>query len=117
MKVPTIEEFNEWIDKHPELYEKFYEESQAREKKITMQQMSSPISLGCVQWPDEWTKLSVHKNEPYTQDTNVYKFISDYLEGCEYLRRKFLETQDIKYYECLMEILPHCIYEHIVDNC
>lgn len=87
-----------------------------KEKEIALRHLSRPISMDVLQWPDEWTKLRVYQNEPYAQDTYAREFFSDYLEGCEYIRRKFLETKDIKYYECLMKILPHCIYEHIVDN-
>ena len=72
----------------------------------TMHKLSStPITLDCFEMGD-YTSLKIYDKEPWSPDDytdNIWEWIID---TCEILRKRYLETEDKRYWKELIRLLP-----------
>ena len=70
---------------------------------------TTPITWDCFELNDysyESSILPVYDNEPYNIDTSVNDMWEEIIGYCETLRKRYLETKDMKYWKELIRILP-----------
>lgn len=70
---------------------------------------TTPITWDCFEFNDysyESSILPVYDNEPYNIDTSVNDMWEEIIGYCETLRKRYLETKDMKYWKELIRILP-----------
>lgn len=67
---------------------------------------STPITIDCFETDDLVEDLKVFDNEPYDIDETVQDAWESVINICETLRKRYLETKDIRYWKELIRILP-----------
>lgn len=67
---------------------------------------STPITLDCFEIDDYNDDLLLFDKEPYNIDETVGDGVEYIINMCETLRKKYLETKDIKYWKELIRWLP-----------
>lgn len=67
---------------------------------------STPITLECFETDDYERNLKIFANEPYNYDEYMDDCVERIIDICEGLRRKYIETKDIKYWKELIRWLP-----------
>lgn len=67
---------------------------------------STPIALDCFEIDDYNDDLLLFDNESYNIDETVSDGVEYIIDMCETLRKKYLETRDIKYWKELIRWLP-----------
>lgn len=67
---------------------------------------STPITLECFEIDDYEQGLKVYDEEPYNIDTFVSDCVGNLIDFLETLRRRYLETKDIRYWKELIRWLP-----------
>ena len=67
---------------------------------------STPITIDCFETDDLVEDLKVFDNEPYNIDETVQDAWESVINICETLRKRYLETKDIRYWKELIRILP-----------
>lgn len=68
---------------------------------------SKPITIDCFETDDYNGDLIVYDREPYDIDMQVDECVKDeIIEFCETLRRRYLETNDKRYWKELIRWLP-----------
>ena len=73
----------------------------------TMHKLTSkPITIDCFEIDDFNHSLKVYDKEPYNIDTVIDDVWEDIICACETLRKRYLETNDKKYWKELVRILP-----------
>ena len=55
---------------------------------------------------DDFDKVKVYDREPYNIDTYIDEVWDQLIEVCETLRRRYIETKDVRYWKELIRILP-----------
>ena len=65
-----------------------------------------PITRACFEFDDYHHYLKVYDREPYNEDYLMDDIWDDIINACETLRRRFLETNDSRYWKELIRILP-----------
>ena len=68
---------------------------------------STPITLDCFEIDDYNESIFDDKADPMLQETKVYHHINDLIEFLEYLRQKYNETKDKRYWKELIRWLPN----------
>ena len=68
---------------------------------------STPITLDCFETDDYNESIFDDKADPMLQETKVYHHVNDLIEFLEYLRQKYLETKDKRYWKELIRWLPN----------
>ena len=66
---------------------------------------STPITKDCFEI-DDYNNMKVYDREPYNIDTYTDEVWEQLIEVCETLRKRYLETKDIRYWKELIRILP-----------
>jgi hypothetical protein len=66
---------------------------------------STPITKECFEI-DDYKNIKLYDKEPYNPDTYMDDVWNELIEVCEVLRKRFLETKDIRYWKELIRILP-----------
>lgn len=66
---------------------------------------STPITKACFEM-DDYEDMKVYDNEPYDIDEYTDDIWEDIINACETLRKRYLETKDIKYWKELIRLLP-----------
>ena len=73
----------------------------------TMHKLTSkPITIECFEGGDYNGILKVYNGEPYNEDFTINDIWNDILNHCETLRKRFLETKDVRYWKELIRLLP-----------
>jgi len=73
----------------------------------TMHKLSStPITKDCFEMDDYNGSLKMYDNEPYNIDEYVDDMWDSIICYCETLRKRYLETKDIRYWKELIRVLP-----------
>lgn len=67
---------------------------------------STPITLDCFEIDDFDNTLKVFDNEPYNFDSYLGDCVNDIIDICEVLRKRYLETKDMRYWKELIRWLP-----------
>ena len=70
---------------------------------------TTPIDFRCFEFDDyhyETSILPIYENEPYNIDTSINDMWEEVINYCETLRKRYLETKDIRYWKELVRILP-----------
>jgi len=67
---------------------------------------STPITMDCFEMDDFDETTKVFDCEPYNPDVYIKECWEHIIEICEYLRQRFNETKDKKYWKELIRILP-----------
>ena len=67
---------------------------------------TTPITRDCFEMGDCDGSLKVFDNEPYKQDEFVYDIWDFTICYCETLRKRYLETKDVRYWKELIRLLP-----------
>ena len=70
---------------------------------------TTPIDFTCFELDDynyETSILPVYDNEPYNIDTSINDMWEEIIGYCETLRKRYLETKDVRYWKELVRILP-----------
>jgi len=67
---------------------------------------STPITRECFEIDDFDGNLIVFENYPYSPEETVNDIWDSVIDVCESLRKRYLETKDIKYWKELIRILP-----------
>ena len=68
---------------------------------------STPIALDCFETDDYNESIFDDKADPMLQETKVYHHVNDLIEFLEYLRQKYNETKDKRYWKELIRWLPN----------
>lgn len=68
---------------------------------------STPITLDCFEIDDYNESIFDDKADPMLQETKVYHHVNDLIEFLEYLRQKYNETKDKRYWKELIRWLPN----------
>ena len=66
---------------------------------------STPITKDCFEM-DDYSNCLVYDNEPYGIDSYTDDIWDEIICHCETLRKRYLETKDIKYWKELIRLLP-----------
>ena len=66
---------------------------------------STPITMDCFEI-DDYENIKIYDREPYNIDTYIDDVWEQLIEVCETLRKRYLETKDIRYWKELIRILP-----------
>ena len=66
---------------------------------------STPIIMDCFE-TDDYENVKLYDREPYNIDTYMDDAWEQLIEVCETLRKRYLETKDIRYWKELIRILP-----------
>ena len=66
---------------------------------------STPITPECFEM-DDHENIKLYDREPYNPDTYMNEVWEELIEVCECLRKRYLETRDIRYWKELIRILP-----------
>ena len=64
---------------------------------------------------EKWADIKVFEGEPYTPDTYVPEFLSDYLVGLEYLRQTFNRDKNMDVYNALINAMPVGLFFALYD--
>lgn len=67
---------------------------------------STPITLDCFEIQDYNSELKVYNKEPYQEDSLVFDHVNDIIEFCETLRKRYVESKDVRYWKELVRWLP-----------
>lgn len=67
---------------------------------------TTPITLDCFDTDDFVEDLMVFENEPYNYDEYTKDVAEHIIDICETLRKRYLETKDIRYWKELIRWLP-----------
>ena len=67
---------------------------------------STPITKDCFEMDDYNGSLKVYDREPYNIDDYIDDIWDNIIDYCETLRKRYLETKDMKYWKELIRILP-----------
>jgi hypothetical protein len=67
---------------------------------------STPITRECFEMDDYDSSLLVYNQEPYNPDAYIDDIWDDIICHCECLRKRYLETKDIRYWKELIRLLP-----------
>lgn len=68
---------------------------------------STPITLDRFEMDDYDGSLKVYDREPYNIDEYVDDIWDNIIDYCETLRKRYLETKDVRYWKELVRILPN----------
>lgn len=66
---------------------------------------TTPITKECFEM-DDYENMKVYDNEPYNIDDYTDDVWEDIINACETLRKRYLETKDIRYWKELIRLLP-----------
>jgi len=66
---------------------------------------STPITKDCFEM-DDYENIKVYDNEPYDIDDYTDDIWDEIIGHCETLRKRYLETKDIRYWKELIRLLP-----------
>ena len=73
----------------------------------TMHKLSStPITKECFEMDDFDEDMMMYEKEPYMPDTYMSEFWDMFINDLEYLREKYNETKDKRYWKELIRLLP-----------
>lgn len=73
----------------------------------TMHKLSTtPITIKCFETDDFVEDLLVYENEPYNFNEFTKDIAEQIIDICEVLRKRYLETKDIRYWKELIRWLP-----------
>ena len=67
---------------------------------------STPITKECFEMDDYDSSLLVYNQEPYNTDAYINDIWDEIIGHCETLRKRYLETKDIRYWKELIRLLP-----------
>ena len=67
---------------------------------------TTPITIDCFEIDDYTDDLLVYDNEPYNECFEVKDVWEEMINHCETLRKRYLETKDVRYWKELVRILP-----------
>lgn len=67
---------------------------------------TTPITIDCFETDDYDGSLKVFDREPYNPDETLNECVTEIIEICETLRKRYLETNDKKYWKELIRWLP-----------
>ena len=67
---------------------------------------ATPITKECFEMDDYNNSLLVYNQEPYNTDAYIDDIWDEIIGHCETLRKRYLETKDIKYWKELIRLLP-----------
>ena len=67
---------------------------------------STPITKDCFEMDDFNEDMMMYEEHPYNPDMLMSDFWNMFINDLEYLRQKYNETKDIKYWKELVRILP-----------
>ena len=67
---------------------------------------TTPITIDCFETDDYDGNLKVFDREPYNPDETLNECVDDIIDICETLRKRYLETNDKKYWKELIRWLP-----------
>ena len=67
---------------------------------------STPITKDCFEMDDFNEDMMMYQNEPYNPDTYMSEFWDMFINDLEYLRKKYNETKDKRYWKELIRLLP-----------
>lgn len=67
---------------------------------------TTPITIDCFETDDYDGSLKVFDREPYNPDETLNECANEIIEICETLRKRYLETNDKKYWKELIRWLP-----------
>ena len=67
---------------------------------------STPITKDCFEMDDFNEDIMMYQNEPYNPDTYMSEFWDMFISDLEYLRKKYNETKDKRYWKELIRLLP-----------
>ena len=67
---------------------------------------STPITKECFEMDDFNKDMMMYENHPYNPDTSMSEFWDMLINDLEYLRKKYNETKDKKYWKELIRVLP-----------
>lgn len=67
---------------------------------------STPITVKCFEMDDFDTSMVFYKDDPYNPDISMAGFWNMFINDLEYLRKKYQETKDKKYWKELIRLLP-----------
>ena len=67
---------------------------------------STPITKACFEMDDFNEDMMMYQNEPYNPDTYMSEFWDMFINDLEYLRKKYNETKDKRYWKELIRLLP-----------
>ena len=67
---------------------------------------STPITKECFEMGDFEKNLMFYEKEPYMPDINADEFWDMFINDLENLRKKYLKTNDIRYWKELIRLLP-----------
>lgn len=74
----------------------------------TMHKLSStPITRKCFEMGDFDENMMMYENNPYNPDTYMSEFWDMLINDLEYLRQKYNETKDQRYWKELVRLLPN----------
>ena len=68
--------------------------------------VSTPITKECFEMDDYDSSLLVYNQEPYNIDAYINDIWDEIIGHCETLRKRYLETKDIRYWKELIRLLP-----------
>ena len=66
---------------------------------------STPITKDCFEM-DDYENVKVYDNEPYDIDDYTDDIWDEIIGHCETLRKRYLETKDVRYWKELIRLLP-----------
>lgn len=67
---------------------------------------TTPITIDCFETDDYDGSLQVFDREPYNPDETLSECVTEIIDICETLRKRYLETNDKKYWKELIRWLP-----------
>ena len=67
---------------------------------------STPITIDCFEMDDFDEDMIMYEKEPYNPDTYMSEFWDMFINDLEYLRKKYNETKDKRYWKELIRLLP-----------
>ena len=67
---------------------------------------TTPITKECFEMDDYDGSLLVYNQEPYNINAYISDIWDEIIGHCETLRKRYLETKDIKYWKALIRLLP-----------
>lgn len=67
---------------------------------------STPITMDCFETDDFNKDIMMYQKESYDPDIYMIEFWDMFIDGLEYLRKKYNETKDKRYWKELIRLLP-----------
>ncbi len=84
-----------------------YKVGTTTDSQSTMHKLAStPITKECFEMDDYNGSLKLYDREPYNTDDYVHDMWDNIICYCETLRKRYLETKDMKYWKELIRVLP-----------